>query len=96
MGTFRGIGWEIATGNRADAEVDAFISRRHEQRRKSEPERETEAVWVEAERREAARRRAENRAGWWCSWHLHRASLYARLSAEHQATADGLMGEGAA
>ena len=44
------IGWEIATGERAEAELDSFISRRHEQRRKSEPERELEAAWVDAEK----------------------------------------------
>ena len=58
-----GIGRETATGERAEAELDSFISRRHDQRRKSEPERDLEAAWVEAERREVARRRAENRAG---------------------------------
>ena len=89
------IGREIATGERAEAELDAFISRRHEQGRKSEGERELEAAWVEAERREVARRRATNRAGWY-SWHAHRATLYARLSAEHEAAVAGLMGEGAA
>lgn len=89
------IGREIATGERAEAELDSFISRRHEQRRKSEPERELEAAWVDAERREAARRRQENRVGWY-GWHMDRATLYARLSAEHEVAAAGLMGEGAA
>ncbi len=87
------IGREIATGERA--ELDSFISRRHEQRRKSEPERKLEAAWAEAERREAARRRQENRVGWY-GWHMDRATLYARLSAEHKVAAAGLMGEGAA
>ena len=90
-----GIGREIASGERAEKELDQFISRRHEQRRKSEPERELEAAWVAAEKREAARRRAENRAGWY-GWHLARAELYGRLSREHAATAEGLLGEGAA
>ena len=84
------IGREIGAGERAEAELDTFISRRDEQRRKSEPERELEAAWVDAERREAARRRAENRAGWY-GWHSSRAALYARLSAEHEAAAAGLM-----
>ena len=84
------IGREIGAGERAEAELDTFISRRDEQRRKSEPERELEAAWVDAERREAARRRAENRAGWY-GWHLDRAELYGRLSREHEAAAAGLM-----
>jgi hypothetical protein len=91
----RDIGREVASGERAEAELDSFISRRHAQRRKSEPERELEAAWAAAEKREAARRRKENRAGWY-SWHSSRAALYARLSAEHEAAAEGLMGEGAA
>ena len=49
-----------------------------------------EEAWMESERREAARRRAENRVGWY-SWHMHRAELYGRLSAEHAATAEGLL-----
>ncbi len=89
------IGRKIAAGERAEAELDSFIARRHEQRRKSEPECELEAAWVEAERREATRRRAENRAGWY-GWHMARAALYERLSREHAATAEGLLGEGAA
>jgi hypothetical protein len=39
-----------------------------------------------------ARRRREVRAGWY-SWHAHHAELYARLTAEHAATAEGLMEE---
>ena len=91
----REIGREIAAGERAEAELDSFISRRHEQRRKSESECELEAAWAAAEKREAARRRKENRAAWY-SWHAHRAELFARLSAEHGAAAEGLLGEGTA
>jgi hypothetical protein len=91
----RAIGREVAGGERADAELDSFIGRRYGQRQKSEGDRVTEELWREAERHEAARRRAENRAGWY-SWHASRAELYARLSAEHAATAEGLLGEGAA
>ena len=84
------IGREIATGERAEAELDAFISRRHEQRRKSEGDRALDDAWREAERRQEARRRAENRAGWY-GWHLARAELYGRLSRGHEAAAAGLM-----
>ena len=91
----RAIGREIATGERADAQIDAFISRRHDQREKSEGERAVEDLWRESERREAARRRKEARAGWY-GWHLDRADLYARLSAEHEAAAEGLLSGGAA
>lgn len=83
---------ELATGDRADLQIDAFISKHHEKRRKDEPDRETEAVWREAERREVARRRRENRAGWY-GWHMDRAGLYARLSEEHAGRAEKLMEE---
>lgn len=89
------IGRDIAAGEAVEHELDSFISRRHEQRRKSEGERATEDAWREAERRQEARRWAENRAGWY-SWHLDRAELYGRWSAEHAATAEGLLGKGAA
>jgi hypothetical protein len=89
------IGRGIASGERAEAELDAFISRRHERRVKDEGERALEDLWRESERREAARRRREARAGWY-GWHLDRAELYARLSAEHAAEAEGLLGGGAA
>lgn len=89
------IGREIAAGEAVEHELDAFISRRHEQRRKSEPEREAEAAWRESERREVARRRAENRVGWY-GWHMHRAELYGRLSREHRDTAEGMLSGGAA
>ncbi len=85
-----GISRDIAAGERAETEIDSFISRRHEQRRKSEPEREMEAVWRAYERVQEAARRRENRAGWY-GWHMHRAELYGRLSREHAATAEGLM-----
>jgi len=38
----RAIGREVAGGERADAELDSFIARRHEQRQKSEGDRVTE------------------------------------------------------
>lgn len=85
-----GIGREIAKGERAETEIDSFIARRHEQRRKSEPERELEAVWRASERVQEAARRREARAGWY-SWHAHRAELYAAMSREHAATAEELM-----
>jgi hypothetical protein len=88
----QGIGREIAAGEAVEHELDAFISRRHEQRRKSEPERELEAVWKASERVQEAARRRENRAGWY-GWHMHRAELYGRLSREHAAAAEGLTEE---
>jgi isopentenyldiphosphate isomerase len=85
-----GIGREIAAREAVEHELDAFISHRHEQRLMSEPEREAEAAWVAAEKLQEAARRREIRAGWY-GWYAHKAEIYARLSAEHAATAEGLM-----
>ena len=90
-----GIGREIATGERADLELDLFISRRHEKRVKDEGERAVEEAFMAYARREGARRRQENRAGWY-GWHIHRSELYARLAAEHAAAAEGPQGDEAA
>ena len=93
VGPGQAIGREIATGDAADKELNRFVERRHEQREKSEGEAaETEALWTAASRLHEARRRREARAGWY-GWHVHRAELYARLSAEHEAAAEGLMEE---
>ena len=86
---------EMASGDRADAQIDAFITRRDDKRRESEGDRAAEAAWREAERRLETRRRAENRAGWY-GWHMARTELYRRLSRAHAATAEGLLGEGTA
>jgi hypothetical protein len=55
---------DISRGMAVDAEHDAFIERRHNQRVKDEGERQAEAIWRESERKEAARRREQNRGGW--------------------------------
>ena len=86
-----GIGRDIATGDRADAQIDGFISRRHDQRVKSEGERPAEEAFMESERRYDARRRAEVRAAW-VDYHegqaaRHRGVLGA-LVAFHEAEAD--------
>jgi hypothetical protein len=59
-----GIGREMAAAERADAQIDAFISRRHEQRVRSEPERALDEAWREADRRLDVRRRRQTRAEW--------------------------------
>ena len=60
----RAVGREIATGDRAEAQIDAFISRRDAQRRKSEGDRAEEEAWSKSESRYDAHRRAGNRAAW--------------------------------
>ena len=55
---------DVAKTSTVEAELDNFISRRHEKRIQEEGERPAEEVWTESERRYAARRREENRAAW--------------------------------
>jgi hypothetical protein len=57
----RAIGGDIARGEGVEHELDSFISKRHEQRVKTEGERAIEDAWREAERREEARRRRGGR-----------------------------------
>lgn len=92
----RAPGREIAKGEGVEAELDRLIQRRHEQRRKSEPECEMEAAWMESERAHNARRREENRAAW-CEYHRGQAERHKRnleaLVAEHEAAAKRLAEE---
>jgi hypothetical protein len=55
---------DIGAGEKVEAELDAFISRAHDQRVKAEGERDEEAAWRESERRHNARRREANRQAW--------------------------------
>ena len=88
---------EMASGDRADAQIDAFITRRDDKRRESEGDRAAEAAWREAERRLETRRRVENRAGWYDGWrHMARTELHGRLSREHVAITEEMLGEGPA
>ncbi len=68
MDLMQGTGRHIGQGERAEAELDSFISRRDTQRRKNEPERELEATWAAAERRQEALRKAEMDRGR-LEWH---------------------------
>ena len=92
----RAVGREIATGDRAEAQIDAFISRRDAQRRKSEGDTAEEEAWVKSERRRDAHRRAENRAAWY-GWHMDQAERHRRnlgaLVAQHEAAAERLIEE---
>ena len=88
------IGREIATGDRADAQIETFISRRHEQRVKTEGERAEEEAWMESERRLKVSRDAALRAEW-CEYHRDQAERHRRnlaaLVARHEAAVERLM-----
>ena len=84
---------DIAKISVVEAELDNFISRRHE-KRIQEGERPAEEMWTESERRYAARRLEENRAAW-RRYHedqaaRHRATLEA-LATYHEGEAAKLL-----
>jgi hypothetical protein len=85
----RGIGRDIGRGEAVERELDAFISKRHEQRVKTEGERQIEESWRESERREEARRREVNRGGW-LSWYRRLERGYLERAAECGRSADAL------
>jgi hypothetical protein len=91
----------IASGERAEADLDAFISRRHNQRVGSEGERRQEELWQESAWRHEAAKRAEN-AHAWRECHLAAAarhtSLFLSLIEHHEREVEKryLSAEGAA
>jgi hypothetical protein len=76
-------------GEGVEYELDAFISKRHEQRVKSEGERQLEEAWRESKRREKLRQREENRGGW-LSWYRRLERGYLERAAECGRRADAL------
>ncbi len=99
MDLMQGTGREVAAGERAEAELDAFVSRRDSQRRKDEGDRAVEDLWKASERLHEAHRRDEMRAAW-CEYHRGQAERHRRnlepLVSHHEAAAERLAGEGAA
>ena len=89
---------DVGKTSAVEAELDNFVSRRHEKRVQEEGEQRAEEVWAESERRYAARRREENRAAW-RRYHedqaaRHRAILEA-LATYHECEAAKLQQEDA-
>jgi hypothetical protein len=60
----RRIGPDISKGEFVEAEIDAFISKRHDRRLVEESHRPSEELWAASERAYFARRREENRLAW--------------------------------
>ena len=61
----RSLNRDLAPGESAEKQIDAFISHRHAKRVAAEErERDEEAAWRESERRHIAQRRARNRLAW--------------------------------
>jgi hypothetical protein len=55
---------DISAGEKVEAEIDAMIRRRGDQRRETEGERPAEEAWMESERRYNAQRERDRRAAW--------------------------------
>jgi hypothetical protein len=89
------IGRDISRGEAVEHELTAFLGKRHEARVAVEGERPAEEMWMESERRHAARRREDNRQAW-AEYHRdqaarHRAVLEA-LASHHEEQAARLGG----
>ena len=75
---------EIEAGERAEAHLDALITKRHEARVKDEGERPAEEAWAESERVYFAKRQQEI-ADQWKDYRRHMRDLHWRLGDEHDA-----------
>jgi hypothetical protein len=88
----RGVNRNIAVGENAERQIDAFIEKRHNDRVPDGGERLAEDLWKASERREAARRRIEEGLAR-LAWHRRLESVYAGRSEEHGRVADVLEGK---
>ncbi len=74
---------DISRSERAEADLDAFISKRHEQKVKMEGERLEEAVWVETSRREEMDLDR-------LDWHRHLVGVHAERMKYHSGIVNAL------
>ena len=88
-------GWalrrDISRGEAIEHELNAFISKRHEQRVRNEGERLEDAAWVEISRREEARRREEMDRDR-LVWHRHLVGVYTGRMKYHAGIVGALEG----
>jgi hypothetical protein len=82
-----GLSRDIATGEKVEAELDAFVAKRHRERVATEGERDEEAAWAESARRLLAKRAEEKRAGL-AGFYRHLQNVYTSRAAECGRTAD--------
>lgn len=85
----RALNRDISRGMAVDAENDAFIARRHDQRVRDEGARLEEAAFMVTTRKEEARRREEENRGR-LAMCRHLEAVYARRSAEWRRQGDEL------
>jgi hypothetical protein len=74
---------DIARSERAEADLDAMITRRHEARVKTDGHRPSEEMYEESVRRHNAQRNAQRRAEW--------AAFHRRLAEAHRRTLTDLV-----
>jgi predicted acetyltransferase len=74
---------DIEATDRAERQIETFITRRENERRKSEGERAVEELWMPSERAYFARRQEDNRMAW-CDYHRRLQALHQGLADEHR------------
>jgi hypothetical protein len=80
----RAISRDISRGEAVEAEIDSFITKRHNDRAASgKGERLAEEAWKASERREQARRRVEEEHAR-LAWAKHLRAVYARRKEEYE------------
>ena len=80
----RAISRDTSRGEAVEAEIDSFITKRHNDRAASgEGERLAEEAWKASERREQARRRVEEEHAR-LVWAKHLRAVYARRKEEYE------------
>ena len=82
-GLNRNLGSPTAPGDAVEREMDAFISKRHEQRVQAEGERLALEMWQGSEGKYAERRREANRQAW--------TSFHEEQAERHRAVLDSLI-----
>ena len=88
----RNLGSATAPGEMVEAEIDAFISKRHDRRVVEEGHRASEELWAASERAYFVRRREENRLAW-CGYFSHLAESLRARAEEYDRRAQTLMEE---
>jgi hypothetical protein len=79
----RGIGRDIGRGEAVERDLDAFIEKRHEQRVRTEGERQAEEAWTESVRTYEEKRRQVARL----EWH----AFHCGQAARHRAVLESLI-----
>jgi len=85
---------DISAGEKVEAELNVFITRRHEKRVAGEGERQAEEMWRESVARFNERAQAEIRSRW-IEYHQNLCRLHTQLATKHEEKAQRLL-EGAA